>query len=77
MEVGVERRVGDLLDAELLQGGDARGVGDAAGDGADLLLGDAGPGAELGDRDLLQVGEGLLGAGGVLGQEAMVDEVFL
>ena len=69
-----------LLHAEVLEDGHAAlGRGDAAGDGADVVLGQARPGAPVVDRDPRHLGAHLVEAGGVLGQpplgeQALVDE---
>jgi len=77
VEVGDQRAVGCLLDAEILEDGDAAGGRDPACGGAQQVLVDPAAVGVVTDRDGLEDRAHLLDAVGVLGEKGFVAEVFL
>ena len=77
LEVGVERRVRRLLDAEVLEDGDALRLRQPARDRAHQILFEPGAPAVLGDRHALELGEQRLAVTRMLGQELGVEQLLL
>jgi hypothetical protein len=78
LQVRAEGAVGGLLDAEVFEDGHARGAGDAAGHGAQFVLGHTRPRRRGGHGDPCRgARQGLVEAVGVRGEEGVVDEVLL